>query len=201
MVEGTGHRDPSHGSAAIFILVSFALVLVGPTMATSLADTMNLGAAFEWTWKSLQWPVLFALASLGDRVDLLLRPRRRAGIGLLTPGSIFRDHAVAGCVTRLQVRRGELGELHRNIRAAWRGDDSPSVVLHFRAGDTGRCGDECGNRARITSRQGSRREGRWPKATNPDGRHETLGPAPPSPGRKTAKCERREAALSDGAAR
>src|SRR5262245_34825138 len=50
---------------ATFILVSFALVLIGPTMATTLAESMNLGPVFEQTWKILQWPVLFALASLG----------------------------------------------------------------------------------------------------------------------------------------
>ena len=50
---------------AVFILVSFALVLIGPTIATRLAEALHLGPVFEWTWKIVQWPVLFALASLG----------------------------------------------------------------------------------------------------------------------------------------
>jgi hypothetical protein len=41
---------------ATFILISFALVLVSPTVATRLAEMMNLGPVFEWTWKILQWP-------------------------------------------------------------------------------------------------------------------------------------------------
>ena len=76
-------------AVAIFILVSFALVLVGPTMATSLADTMNLGPAFEWTWKILQWPVLFALASLGIALIYYFAPDVQQEWVWLTPGSFF----------------------------------------------------------------------------------------------------------------
>ena len=76
-------------AVAIFILVSFALVLVGPTTATSLADTMNLGPAFEWTWKILQWPVLFALASLGIALIYYFAPDVQQEWVWLTPGSFF----------------------------------------------------------------------------------------------------------------
>jgi membrane protein len=74
---------------AIFILVSFALVLVGPTLATKLADSMNLGPAFEWTWKILQWPVLFALASFGIALIYYFAPDVEQEWVWLTPGSIF----------------------------------------------------------------------------------------------------------------
>src|SRR5919201_3009894 len=50
---------------ALFILISFALVIVGPTLAEKVADWVHLGAAFEWTWKILQWPMVFALACTG----------------------------------------------------------------------------------------------------------------------------------------
>src|SRR3954465_8916636 len=49
---------------AVFILVSFALVLVGPTLAEKLAIWMHFGPVFEWTWKILQWPVVFCLVAL-----------------------------------------------------------------------------------------------------------------------------------------
>ena len=39
---------------ALFILVSFALVIVGPALAGKIADWVHLGPAFEWTWKILQ---------------------------------------------------------------------------------------------------------------------------------------------------
>jgi membrane protein len=74
---------------AIFILVSFALVLIGPTMATQLAESMSLGAVFEWTWKILQWPVLFALASLGIALVYYFAPDVEQEWVWLTPGSIF----------------------------------------------------------------------------------------------------------------
>jgi membrane protein len=74
---------------AFFILASFALVLVGPTIATRLADSMNLGPVFEWTWKILQWPVLFALASLGIALIYYFAPDVEQEWVWLTPGSIF----------------------------------------------------------------------------------------------------------------
>jgi membrane protein len=74
---------------ATFILVSFALVLIGPTLATQIAETMNLGPVFEWTWKILQWPVLFALASLGIALIYYFAPDVEQEWIWLTPGSVF----------------------------------------------------------------------------------------------------------------
>ena len=74
---------------ALFILVSFALVLVGPTLATTLAESMNLGPVFEWTWKIGQWPVLFALASLAIALIYYFAPDVEQEWVWLTPGSIF----------------------------------------------------------------------------------------------------------------
>jgi membrane protein len=50
---------------------------------------MNLGAAFEWTWKIVQWPVLFALASLGIALIYYFAPDVEQEWIWLTPGSIF----------------------------------------------------------------------------------------------------------------
>jgi membrane protein len=74
---------------ALFILMSFAHDLIGPTMATTLADSMNLGPVFEWMWKILQWPVLFALASLGITLIYYFAPDVEQEWKWLTPGSIF----------------------------------------------------------------------------------------------------------------
>ena len=59
---------------ALFILVSFALILVGPRVAELIADRTILGPAFEWTWKILQWPLVLRAGGHRHRVDLLLRP-------------------------------------------------------------------------------------------------------------------------------
>jgi len=59
---------------AIFIVVSFALVLVGPTLAEKVAVWMHMGPAFTWAWKILQWPVVFALVALGIAITYYFRP-------------------------------------------------------------------------------------------------------------------------------
>ena len=74
---------------AVFIVLSFALVLVGPTAAEKIADYVRLGAAFEWTWKILQWPVVFALVSLGVAMIYYFAPDVEQQFVWITPGSIF----------------------------------------------------------------------------------------------------------------
>jgi membrane protein len=73
---------------ALFILVAFALVLVGPTLATGLAESLNLGSAFEWTWKILQWPVLFLLVTVGIALIYYFAPDVEQHWVWLTPGSV-----------------------------------------------------------------------------------------------------------------
>jgi len=74
---------------ALFIIVSFGLVIIGPTMATKVAMWMHLGPIFEWTWKILQWPVVFALASAGIALVYYYAPDAEQDWVWLTPGSIF----------------------------------------------------------------------------------------------------------------
>ncbi|HEY6213530.1 MAG TPA: YihY/virulence factor BrkB family protein [Vicinamibacterales bacterium] len=73
---------------ALFIVISFALVLVGPTAAEKLAQHLYLGGAFEWTWKILQWPVIFALVSLGMAFIYYYAPDAKQSWIWITPGSI-----------------------------------------------------------------------------------------------------------------
>jgi membrane protein len=74
---------------SIFILASFALVIVGPTFATRLADTMGLGPAFEWTWKILQWPIIFGLVSAAIAAIYYWGPDAEQDWVWLTPGAIL----------------------------------------------------------------------------------------------------------------
>jgi len=74
---------------SLFILVSFALILVGPTMAEQLANRLNLGPAFEWTWKVLQWPVVFALVASGIGLVYYHAPDVKQEWFWLTPGSLI----------------------------------------------------------------------------------------------------------------
>ena len=74
---------------ALFILISFALVIVGPTLATKVAVWMHLGPVFEWTWKILQWPVVFALTCAGFALVYYFAPDAEQDWVWLTPGSVF----------------------------------------------------------------------------------------------------------------
>ena len=73
---------------SVFILVSFALITVGPTFAERVADWVGLGAAFEWTWKILQWPLVFALASAAIAGVYYWGPDAEQDWVWLTPGAI-----------------------------------------------------------------------------------------------------------------
>jgi len=74
---------------ALFIVVSFALVVAGPTLAERVADWFNLGKAFEWTWKIVQWPVVFALVSLAIAMIYYFAPDAEQEWIWITPGSVI----------------------------------------------------------------------------------------------------------------
>jgi membrane protein len=73
---------------ALFIVVAFALIVAGPTLAERLADRWFLGAAFEWTWKILQWPLVFALVSGAIAIVYYYAPDAEQDWVWITPGSI-----------------------------------------------------------------------------------------------------------------
>jgi membrane protein len=73
---------------ALFIVVAFALVVAGPTLAERLSDRLLLGSAFEWTWKILQWPIVFALVSSAVAIVYYFAPDAEQDWVWLTPGSI-----------------------------------------------------------------------------------------------------------------
>jgi membrane protein len=73
---------------AAFILLAFALVLVGPTAAEHIARATALGPVFEWTWKILQWPLILALVSLGTALVLYCAPDAEQRWVWITPGAV-----------------------------------------------------------------------------------------------------------------
>ena len=74
---------------ALFVLLSIALVLVGPTFAEQVAISMHLGTAFKWTWWVLQWPVVFLLVVTGVGVVYYFAPDVKQDWVWITPGSIL----------------------------------------------------------------------------------------------------------------
>jgi membrane protein len=53
-----------------------------------VAGWFNLGTVFTWTWKILQWPVVFALVSLGIALVFYYAPDAEQKFIWITPGSI-----------------------------------------------------------------------------------------------------------------
>jgi membrane protein len=74
---------------ALFILVSVAFVMVGPTAVEWLANWWYPGAALEWLWTVLRWPLVFALASVGIALIYYFAPDVEQEWIWLTPGSVF----------------------------------------------------------------------------------------------------------------
>jgi membrane protein len=74
---------------AFFILLSFALVIAGPQLAESIASRVGLGAAFEWTWKILQWPIALALVATAFGLIYYFAPDVDQDFVFLTPGSVL----------------------------------------------------------------------------------------------------------------
>ena len=74
---------------SLFILIAFTLVLFGPTAAEWIADATRLGAAFEWTWKILQWPLVFAFVAMAMAIVYYFAPDAEQDWVWLTPGAIF----------------------------------------------------------------------------------------------------------------
>lgn len=74
---------------AVFMLVSFALVVAGPQAAEWLGRNVGLGAAFEWSWKILQWPLVFALIATAFGLIYYFAPDVDQDWVWLTPGSVL----------------------------------------------------------------------------------------------------------------
>ncbi len=73
---------------AVFILVSFALLLVGPGLVERLLG-QSLGGAFEWTWNIARWPVVFVFVATAVALVYYFAPDAEQDWVWLTPGSIL----------------------------------------------------------------------------------------------------------------
>jgi membrane protein len=74
---------------ASFIVISTVLVVAGPTLAEKVAEWFHLGAAFTWTWKVVQWPVVFCLVSIAMALIYYYAPDAEQDWLWITPGSIL----------------------------------------------------------------------------------------------------------------
>jgi membrane protein len=73
---------------ALFILVSITLVVAGPALAEKIAEMMRLGPVFTWSWKILQWPVVFVLVATAVALVYYFAPDAEQDWTWITPGSV-----------------------------------------------------------------------------------------------------------------
>jgi membrane protein len=73
---------------AFLILVSFSLIIAGPTVAEYLASSLGFGPVFEWAWKILQWPLIFFLASTALGLVYYFAPDAEQDWVWITPGAL-----------------------------------------------------------------------------------------------------------------
>ena len=74
---------------AVFVLVSMTLVIGGPWIGEQIADRAGLGPAFEWTWKIVQWPIVFVLVATALATIYYFAPDAEQDWVWLTPGSVL----------------------------------------------------------------------------------------------------------------
>lgn len=74
---------------AVFVIVSFALLLGGPALAQKLGEITGLGAPVEWAWLVLQWPVVFGLIAFGIGLIYYFAPDADQDWAWITPGAIL----------------------------------------------------------------------------------------------------------------
>lgn len=73
----------------IFLIVSIVLLLFGPQLGAYFANMIGLGAAFEFVWEIVRWPMILLLVSAAIAAIYHWAPDTHEPWRWITPGSIF----------------------------------------------------------------------------------------------------------------
>ena len=74
---------------ATFIIVSLALVLVGPDAARRVAGLLGAAPSAVFVWSLLRWPVMIGLVTFGVNLVYYFAPNRTVRWTWVTPGAIL----------------------------------------------------------------------------------------------------------------
>jgi membrane protein len=72
---------------AVFVVLAWSLVLLGPASARWLAEA-GVGPVAEWAWRVLQWPLAFALVSTAIGLVYYFAPDAEQDWRWITPGAV-----------------------------------------------------------------------------------------------------------------
>jgi membrane protein len=74
---------------AVFVVVAFALVLIGPTLIDQLAARFGSSQLTATIWKVLQWPLVFAIVATGIGLIFYFAPDAEQEWEWITPGAVL----------------------------------------------------------------------------------------------------------------
>jgi membrane protein len=73
---------------AVFMLLAITLILLGPTIARYLGQTLGLGPVFGWAWLLFQWPLAFVLVSTAIGLVYYFGPDAEQDWVWVSPGAL-----------------------------------------------------------------------------------------------------------------
>jgi membrane protein len=72
---------------ALFIIVSLAFILIGPTVASRVAESLRLAPVVAFMWRLVRWPLMIFCVVLGMDLVYHFAPNRRGRWEWITPGA------------------------------------------------------------------------------------------------------------------
>ena len=73
----------------VFLILATTLVVAGPELAEFVTSRLGFSAAFAWTWKILQWPLVFLLVATAVGLIYYFAPDVEQDFVWITPGSLL----------------------------------------------------------------------------------------------------------------
>ncbi len=75
--------------AAVFVIVSITLILVGESLSQWIAEFVGLSWVFTFWWKVLQWPITFVFMLLAADLIYYYAPNVKHAWQWISPGSVL----------------------------------------------------------------------------------------------------------------